>query len=132
MAIPSYGTDRFPVRSNNPEAIRLSGSFAPNGSSAVAQSSIKGRLISVTRDGAGLFTAKFDGNYDDLISHNIGLQLAAATDLKPQLVSKDLAASGGATFTFRLVAVATATDMSANANNRVSLEFEVLPIGSGF
>lgn len=130
MAAKLYGTDQFPMRSYNPEAVRFSGSFAPNGSSAVSQDSIKGRGVkSVTRDGAGLFTIKSEANYQDLISHNLSVQLAAATDLKAQLVSKTLDASGGATFQIRLVAVATETDMSANANNRVSFEFELTPLG---
>lgn len=130
MAAPLYGTDLNPMRTPNPEAVRLSGSFAPNGSSAVDQSTIKGRGIkSVTRDGAGLFTIQAEGNYQDLLSHNLSVQLAAATDLKAQLVSKSLGASGGATFQIRLVAVATATDMTANANNRVSFEFELTPYG---
>lgn len=117
--------DAFPANTNNPESRRVSGSYAPNGSSEVVASTILGRNIkSVTRTSAGLHKVKLHDNYDKLKSWNLNVQLAAATDLKPQLAAVDLQAQGGAELSIRLVAVGTATDMSANAANRVSFDFE--------
>lgn len=119
--------DAFPAKRNNPESRFVSGSYAPNGSSEVVQSTIKGKdrgITSVTRTSAGLHKVKLADNYDSLKSWKTDVQLAAATDLKAQLAAIDLQAAGGAELSIRLVAVATATDMSANAANRVSFEFE--------
>jgi hypothetical protein len=71
----------------------------------------------VARTSAGLFTLTFDAKYNDLVDANATCQMAAATDIKAQIGTYTAASK---TLTIRTIAVATETDVAANANNRVN------------
>jgi predicted flavoprotein YhiN len=108
----------FQMNSRNKAPVKIEGSFAPNGSSAVASASIKGNGFSVARTSAGLFTITFDDKFTDLMSFTHGLQLATADD-KYTIAGVFTAASKTITITVWDISGAAATDVSANANNRI-------------
>lgn len=106
----------------DPGVVILGISFAPNGNSAVVQSSIRGRgVASVTRDNVGLFTVTLSDQYPTLLSATATLQLASADDkCAANIGTVDLAAK---TIVVRLydISAAALTDVAADANNRVNL-----------
>jgi len=97
----------------------LAFSFAPNGASAVDQDSIVGRgIASVTRDDTGDFTIVLEDKWYALLSAQFTISHNADTDVVAQIASEDV---NGSTpkIVIRILAVATPTDIAANANNRV-------------
>lgn len=105
----------------DPGVVVLGISWAPNGSSAVDQTSIKGRgVTSVTRDSAGVFTVLLQDVYPALLAAVATAQLATAANIVAQVGTSTLTANGKS-IVVTLLAVATATDVAANANNRVNL-----------
>jgi hypothetical protein len=105
----------------DPGVVTLGISWAPNGSSAVDQTSIKGRgVTSVTRNSAGAFTVLLQDVYPTLLAAVATAQLATAADIVPQ-VGTSLLTANGKTIVVTLLAGAVATDVAANANNRVNL-----------
>lgn len=97
--------------------IVVEGSFAPNGGSAIAATSNKGKGWTVARTSAGLFTVTFDAKYVDLLAAIATAQLATAADINAQVGTYTPASK---TLTIRTIAVATETDVAANANNRIN------------
>ena len=105
----------------DPGVVTLGISWAPNGSSAVDQTSIKGRgVASVTRNSAGAFTVLLQDVYPTLLAAVATAQLATAADIVAQVGTSTLTANGKS-IVVTLLAAATATDVAANANNRVNL-----------
>jgi hypothetical protein len=105
----------------DPGVVTLGISWAPNGSSAVDQTTIKGRgVTSVTRDSAGVFTVALQDVYPTLLAAVATAQLATAADIVAQVGTSTLTANGKA-IVVTLLAGAVATDVAANANNRVNL-----------
>lgn len=111
-------SNKFPVRALNNDMVPVMGSFAPNGSSAVSASSRLGKGWSVARTSAGLFTITFSDTWNDLVSFTASLQLASADD-KYLIPGAYTAASKTITITVWDISGAAATDVSANANNRI-------------
>ena len=111
-------SNQFPIRSLNNGMIPVFGSFAPNGSSAVDATSRLGKGWSVARTSAGLFTITFANVWAEMVSFTCSLQLATAADqfLIPGVYT---AASKTITITVWDISGAAATDVSANANNRI-------------
>ncbi len=107
--------------------VDLEMSFAPNGSSAVAATSIKGKgIYSVARTSAGLFTITFSSDYAALVAGDAHLQLATGDDKYAQLGTFTAAtAAARATMTVRVwdASAAAETDVAANANNRINCFF---------
>jgi hypothetical protein len=99
--------------------VMVQGSFAPNGSSAVAAASNKGKGWSVARTSAGLFTITLQDIYPALLSATASLQLATADDKYCQIGSIDLSAK---TVQIRVwdVSDAAVSDVAADANNRIN------------
>lgn len=98
----------------------LSFSFAPNGSSAIDQTSIKGRgVASVARSAQGVFLITLADAYLALHSAQATIAMSAATDLVPQWGAIDVTTSTGGTLVLNTNAGATPTDIAANAANRV-------------
>ena len=95
----------------------ITGSFAPNGSSALDQSSVKGVGFSVAYTSTGLYTITLQDVYASLVSATATFQMATATDVKPQFGAYVAASK---TLVLRSIAVASVTDIAANANNRIS------------
>lgn len=105
----------------DPGVVVLGISWAPNGSSAVDQTTIKGRgVTSVTRNSAGVFTVLLQDVYPTLLAAVATAQLATAADIVAQVGTSTLTANGKS-IVVTLLAAATATDVAANANNRVNL-----------
>jgi len=105
----------------DPGVVTLGISWAPNGSRAVDQTSLKGRgVASVTRNSAGVFTVLLQDVYNSVLAAVATAQLATAADIVAQVGTSTLTASGKS-IVVTLLAGATATDVVANANNRVNL-----------
>lgn len=105
----------------DPGVVVLGISWAPNGSSAVDQTSIKGRgVASVTRDSAGTFTVLLQDVYPTLLAAVATAQLATAADIVAQ-VGTSTVSTNTKSIVVTLLAGAVATDVAANANNRVNL-----------
>lgn len=110
--------------------------FFPNGTSTTAMTKAAGTLYdyggcidSVTRNGvAGTFTVATNFKGYRVVGGKVTVQLAAAnTDLTGQLgsVSNEGSVTSPLSFVVRLLAGATATDMSANTNNSVLVDLDV-------
>lgn len=110
-------TEFDPLRSAVPEGITVPFSFAPNGSSAVTQTTIKGlrAITSVTRTGVGVFDVLFKAPFDDFIIFVPGAMLNAFGDTQLHA----LWTSSTKTLTLRVETGAVAADIAANANNRL-------------
>ena len=105
----------------DPGVVPLGISWAPNGSSAVDQTSIKGRgVASVARTAQGVFTVTMQDVYPTVLAAVATAQLATAADIVAQVGTSTLTANGK-TIVVSLLAGATATDVAADANNRVNL-----------
>jgi hypothetical protein len=97
--------------------IVLSGSFAPNGTSAVSSSSVKGVGFTVARTNAGIFTVTLDKVYGELVSANATVQLATPADTQAQIGSVSLS---GKTVVINTLTAGSLADIAADANNRVN------------
>lgn len=109
----------YPVKTLEVSAYVVAFSFAPNGTSAVDQTSIVGRGIkSVARDAVGDFTVTLEDKWPALLGAHFTISHNADTDVVPQIASEDV---GGATpkIVIRVLAGATPTDIAAHANNRI-------------
>lgn len=103
------------------------GRFFPNGTSTTAMTVAAGTLVgkgivSVTRTStAGTYTVVLDDTYYKVVAFDAHVQHTTAVDLKAQLGDISNVGTGTAvSFTVRVVAVATPTDITANANSSVS------------
>jgi len=105
----------------DPGVVTLGISWATNAGSAVDQTSIKGRgVASVTRDSAGTFTVLLQDVYPTLLAAVATAQLATAADIVAQ-VGTSTVSTNTKSIVVTLLAGASATDVAANANNRVNL-----------
>jgi hypothetical protein len=94
----------------------IAGSFAPD--TANAPTTIRGNGFTVARTAAGTFTITLRDKYVALDSALGTVQMNAATDLLAQFGAADVASAK--TVVLRTQTAATATDIAANANNRVN------------
>lgn len=106
-----------PVRSLNRDIVRIEGSFAPNGSSAVSASSRAGLGFTVARSGVGEFLVTFTDKFASYLFADAHLQMAAATDSVAQVGDIDLSAK---TMEIHTLTAGSAADIAANANNRIN------------
>ena len=105
----------------DPGVVTLGISWATNGASAVDQTSINGRgVASVARTAQGVFTVTMQDVYPTVLAAVATAQLATAADIVAQVGTSTLTANGK-TIVVSLLAGATATDVAADANNRVNL-----------
>ena len=109
----------FDVQSANPEVKIIAGSFAPNGSSAIAATSNEGAGWSVARSGTGQYTVTLDQTYPALISCTLTLALNAVNDSILQLGAIDVSSGKTIVINHRDISDAAAADIAANENNRV-------------
>ena len=97
--------------------------FFPAGAGAptyAAQDS-KG-VASIVRNSAGEWLVTLQDTYKRLLSAQATIQMAAATDLVPQIATvANLASALPVTVIVRALAVAAPTDIAANANNSFML-----------
>ena len=97
----------------------IAGSFAPNGTGAVAATSNKGMGWTVARTSTGLFTITFADEYVDMHSATATLQLATGSDKYIQIGTYTAASK---TLEIRVwdESDAAVVDVAADANNRVN------------
>ncbi len=109
-----------------PNIVEVSGRFFPNGTATTALAvNTDGGVASVIRSGtAGTFTITFDDPYYSLIGCRLQVQHTTAADLVPQLGDvSNLGTSTACTAVVRVLAGATPTDITANANSSVFFSF---------
>ena len=111
-------SNQFPIRALNNGMVPVFGSFAPNGSLGGVRVLEAGQGWSVARTSAGLFTITFANVWAEMVSFTCSLQLATADD-KFLIPGVYTAASKTITITVWDISGAAATDVSANANNRI-------------
>lgn len=99
--------------------VKIEGSFAPNGSSALAVASTYGKGFTVARTSAGLFTITLADKYAQLICATLGLQLASGADSFIQFGSIDVVTAKTVQIRNWDVSDAAVADIAANANNRI-------------
>ena len=97
----------------------ISGSFAPNGASAVSAASVKGKGFSVARTGAGVFTITLQDAYVALLAGHCTLQLAVAADQYVQLGAIDVVTAKTVVINAWDISDAALADIAANAGNRI-------------
>lgn len=109
----------------NPKMI--AGRFFPNGTSTTAMTVAAGTLVGkgitdVTRTAsAGVFTVTLDDTYYKVLSFGGGIQHTTAADLKLQFGAfSNVGTSTVVSFTLRVLAVATGTDITSNADSSVA------------
>lgn len=103
------------VQSTSPEVKEIDGSFAPAGTGAPTD--VNGKGFTVARTGVGTYLITLSNKYPKLLAATATMQMASATDIVPQFGTYDAAAK---TLVLRLQAAAVATEVAANANNRVN------------
>lgn len=103
----------------NPGWLDFWGEFAPNGNSAVAASSRKGRGFTVARTSAGLFTVTFLWSFLDLAAPWAHLRLGTGGDQKAEVGAISVA---NKTMQIRIwdISGAAVDDVAANAANIIS------------
>lgn len=99
--------------------VAISGSFAPNGSSALVATSTYGAGFSVAYTSTGLYTITFEDTYKTLVSATATVQLASGDDKFLQFGAYNATAK---TLTIRCwdISDAAVADIAANANNRIN------------
>lgn len=108
-----------------PGRVRIAGSFAPNNTSAVDQTTIKGDgIASVARSDVGKFTVTLSDAYSDYEHVGASLQLVSVADLVPQIGAVDVVTAK--TIVINILAHATPTDIAADAASRINFEITVV------
>lgn len=117
----NYNLDNAKVRGKG--IVLIKGSFAPNGVSDPSSASFKGGHIKTcVRSAQGRWTVTLrDKGIRDIEAELVSVRLAAAADTVVQFGTfTNVGAAGDVSFIIRAVAVATETDIAADANNRIS------------
>ncbi len=109
-----------PVKSGDIQVVEISGSFAPNNTSAPTD--LKGCNFTVARSGTGQFTITLNKVYAELLSANATMQLATPGDSFVCLGSVSLSAK---TVVLTVITAGSAADVLANANNRVNFSLKL-------
>jgi len=97
--------------------VMISGSFLPNGTSAVANASNTGKGFTVARTSAGKFTITLANKYAKCIAAHATIAMATSTDIVPQFGAIDVASAK--TVVLNTLVAAVETDIASNAANRV-------------
>lgn len=115
----------YDLQSYTPGLRVISGSFAPNGSSALVATATKGVGFTVSRSGVGTFLVTLTAPIVDVVSQLVGRTENTAGTF---LVSSTAYSTSARTFTITAVtpsAQSTAADVAANANNRINFTLTV-------
>ncbi len=117
------------LMTHGPRRILVAGSWAPNGSSTIVASSVKGLGFSVAWTSTGLFTITFQDAYVDLESFTCTLQLATAAD---QVLQVGAWTPASRTITVRVWDISTqaVANIAADANNRINFSAVFRDTGS--
>lgn len=101
--------------------LTLAGSFAPNAASAVDQTSIKGSTTATAAwTSTGLFTVTTNIRCKAIIAIVPGVQINSAANLDRTAQIGVITSLAPLTFTIRIMAGTSATDIAADASNRVN------------
>jgi hypothetical protein len=112
-------------RVQNPGEVVISGSFAPNGSSAVDAASNRGTGFSVARTSTGLFTVTLQDSFLALNKGDAHLQLASGDDKIAQLGSIDVVTAKTVQIRVWDISGAAVADVAADENNRIHFELRL-------
>lgn len=115
----------YDLQSYTPGLRVLSGSFAPNGSSALVATSTKGVGFTVSRSTTGTFLVTLTAPIVDVVSQLVGRTENTAGTF---LVTSTAYSTSARTFTIKAVtpsAQDTAADVAAHANNRIHFTLTV-------
>jgi hypothetical protein len=121
MAVKSNG---FPQIVETPNTRVVEFSFAPNNTSAVDQTTIKGKgVASVTRSAAGKFTCALTDSWTNLHSARADVRMSSdAVDLYAQLGAFTAGTTAAnASIVVKLKTGSTNTDIAADADTIVSV-----------
>lgn len=102
--------NKFPVAALQPELVPIAFSFAFNGNSTPALTSIKGMASSVTLSDTGTFTASFNGGLPDIVAMQVSAQSLTANNMKLAFGAVDTAAG-----TVQILAYNTAVTTASSA-----------------
>jgi hypothetical protein len=122
------GKAQSPVRHATPDAELFEGSFAPD--TANAPTTLRGSGFTVTYVSAGRWTVTIQGIGGATVVKAIaGVQLnaAAASPIDVSIIGATASSSGNLTFDILYRVNAVATNIAANANNRVHFSVTVRP-----
>ena len=122
------GKAQSPVRHATPDAELFEGSFAPD--TANAPTDLRGSGFTVAYVSAGRWTVTIQGiGGATVVKAMAGVQLNAApvTALDVSIIGATASSSGNLTFDILYRINATATNIAANANNRVHFSVTVKP-----
>lgn len=97
----------------------VAGSFAPNGSSAVASTSVKGQGFTVAHSATGVFDVTLNTKYRAVLAGVACAQVNAATDVGMQLRGACDVTAATPKVQLANCPGGSDADISANANNRV-------------
>ncbi len=126
MAVKSNASPQFHATPNT-RAVEFS--FAPNNTSAVDQTTIKGRgVASVTRSAAGKFTVALTDSYTSLLGGGADVRMSADNvDLYAQLGAFTAGTTAAnASIVVKLKTGATNTDLAADADSIVTVRLVFL------
>ena len=121
MASRSFFMD---MKSSQPGIVKIAGSFAPNNTSALVATSTYGKGFTVARTDTGKFTITLSDTYTRLENFTGIIALTAVLDLKLQLGAVDV--TSAKTIVLNVLAIATPTDIVANAANRIYFELSLV------
>lgn len=114
----------FPVDGSFHQPIVFAASWAPNGSSAVASSSVLGSRFTVARTNTGVFTITFNDVFPDMIAASAQLIADVVPTSTSKLVSASISSYNKTNKTL-IVTLAdntgTAVDVASSNNARVSV-----------
>ncbi len=102
-----------------PGLVAVPGSFAPNGSSALVATAVKGKGFSVAYTSTGLYTITFQDVWPVMVACTATLQEATAGD-QYVTVGTYVAASKTLVITAWDASDGAVADVAANANNRIN------------
>lgn len=118
-------------RTNN--ITEVSGSFAPNGSSAVASTSVKGAGFSVARTGTGVFVVTLNPavQYAEMVAKTVQLHMGTPDGSYASVTTFTLGSTGTVTITTYIptspagVYQVDPADIAAAATNRIDFNFKL-------
>lgn len=111
---------KHPVRSESRELVLVAGSFAPDSANPPTSTTLRGNGWTAARTSTGVWTITFAESYPELVAGLATIQRSSDADTVAEL---GVYTAASRTITVKSLAAATATDIAANANNRVNFLF---------
>lgn len=111
---------KSPVRSESRELVIVAGSFAPDSANPPTSTTLRGNGWTAVWTSTGIWTITFAEAYPELVAGIATIQRSSDADTVAQL---GVYTPATRTITVKSLAAATATDIAANANNRVNFIF---------